>query len=117
MTRARVLSFHMDDNNRPGLVQALDGVAEMFAHQSDFRGLVCLEQDGARNEVLVMTFWEGTGLEDSQAGSEVARQQIASTTDLGVSSKSYDVLRMSQVQHHWPRPSRIMSVTSDRLAR
>jgi len=41
MTRARVLSFHMDDDDRPGLVRALDGVAEMFATQSDFLGLVC----------------------------------------------------------------------------
>jgi hypothetical protein len=94
MTRARVLAFHMDDKDRPGLVDALDGVAEMFAHRSDFRGLACLEQDGARNEVLVITFWDGAGLEDTQADSEVARQRIAATTDLGVSSKSYEVLRL-----------------------
>jgi hypothetical protein len=43
---------------------------------------------------MVVTFWEGTGLEDTQAASEVARQRIAATTDLGVSSKCYDVLRM-----------------------
>ena len=94
MTRARVLSFHMDDHDRPGLVKAVEGVAEMFAHRSDFRGLVCLEQDGVRNEVLVITFWDGTGLDDTQADAELARQRIAATTDLGVSSKSYDVLRM-----------------------
>lgn len=84
----------MDDDDRPGLIRALDGVAEMFANQSDFRGLVCLEQAGSRNEVMVMTFWDGTGLDDTQADSEVARQRIAATTDLGVSSKSYDVLRL-----------------------
>jgi hypothetical protein len=94
MTRARVLSFHIDEADLPGLTKALDGVSEMFAHHEDFRGLVCLEHEGPRNEIVVMTFWDGTGLDDTQADSEVARQRIAATTDLGVSSKSYVVLRM-----------------------
>lgn len=94
MTHARVLTFHIDADELPGLTQALDGVAEMFAHHTDFRGLVCLEHDGSRSEILVITFWDGTGLEDTQVDSESARQRIAATTDLGVSSRSYDVLRM-----------------------
>ena len=94
MTRARVLSFHIDGDEHPGLVEALDGVAEMFADRSDFRGLLCLEHDSARNEIMVITLWDGEGLDDTQNGSEVARQRIAATTDLGVSSKCYEVLRM-----------------------
>jgi hypothetical protein len=94
MTRARVLSFHIDDDEFRGLTAALDGVAEMFADHPDFRGLLCLEHDGARNEIIVMTLWDGQGLEDTQHDSEIARKKIAATTDLGVSSKCYDVLRM-----------------------
>ena len=94
MTRARILSFHIDADELPGLTAALDGVSQMFAGDADFRGLVCLEHDGARNEIMVMTLWDGQGLDDTQHDSEIARQRIAATTDLGVSSKCYDVIRL-----------------------
>ncbi len=41
-----------------------------------------------------MTLWDGQGLDDTQHDSEIARQRIAATTDLGVSSKRYDVIRL-----------------------
>jgi len=94
VTRARILSFHIDADELPGLTAALDGVSQMFAGHPDFRGLVCLEHDGARNEIMVMTLWDGQGLDDTQHDSEIARQRIAATTDLGVSSKCYDVIRL-----------------------
>src|ERR1700719_220869 len=94
VTRARVLSFHIDADDLPGLTAALDGVARMFADHADFRGLVCLGHRGARNEIVVMTLWDGQGLDDTQHDSEIARQRIASTTDLGVSTRCYDVIRL-----------------------
>jgi len=94
VTRARVLSFHIDSHELVGLSEALDGVAAMFADQSDFRGLVCLTHDGVRKEVMVITLWDGEGLEATQEGSDEARERIASTTDLGVGSKVYEVLRL-----------------------
>jgi len=94
VTSARVLTFHVDGDELPALVDALDGVAEMFAHNSDFRGLVCLEHDSTRNEIMVITLWDGRGIQDTQHDSELARRRIAATTDLGVSSKCYHVLRM-----------------------
>ena len=94
MTRARVLTFHIDSDELSALSQALDGVADMFAHHLDFRGLVCLVHDGFRKEIMVITLWDGEGLEATQEGSEIARQRIASTTDLGVSSRFYEVLRL-----------------------
>ncbi len=57
-------------------------------------GLVCLEHDGPRHEIVVLTLWEGDGLQATQDVSERGRRQIADTTDLGVSSKCYDVLRL-----------------------
>jgi hypothetical protein len=94
MTKARVLSFHVDADELPGLTEALDGVAETLALNSDFVGLVCLEHDNVRNEIMVITLWDGDGLEDSVGDAERARHRIAATTDLGVSSKCYDVLRL-----------------------
>jgi len=117
MTRARVLSFHIDSDELVGLSEALDGVAAMFADQSDFRGLVCLTRDSVRKEIMVITLWDGEGLEATQEGSDEARRRIASTTDLGVSSRSYEVLRLvpgsfslvsvfsgdSDILGHWSR--------------
>jgi hypothetical protein len=94
MTKARVLTFHVDADELPGLTDALDGVSETFAQNSDFVGLICLEHDSVRNEIMVITLWDGQGLDDSERDAEIARQRIAATTDLGVSNKCYDVLRM-----------------------
>jgi hypothetical protein len=94
VTSARVLAFHVDHDGLPALTEALDGVSDMFARNPDFRGLLCLEHDNVRNEIMVITLWDGHGLEDSEPESEVARQRIAATTDLGVSTKCYDVLRL-----------------------
>ncbi len=94
VTSARVLTFHIDGDELAGLAEALDGVAQMFAGHSDFRGLLCLEHDSTRNEIMVITLWDGQGMQDTQGDSELARRRIAATTDLGVSSRCYQVLRM-----------------------
>jgi len=94
VTKARVLSFHVDEDDLPGITAAIDGVADQFRSHPDFRGLVCLERESTRNEVIVITLWDGQGLEATEAESEEARHRIAATTDLGVSSKCYDVLRL-----------------------
>ena len=94
MTRARVQTFHIDSHEVLDLFEALDGVAEMFAHHADFGGLVCLTRDSVRKEIIVITLWEGEGLDVTQKGSELARERIAATTDLGVSTKCYEVLRL-----------------------
>jgi hypothetical protein len=94
MTRARVLTFHVDDDELFGLTEAIDAVTEEFASLPDFRGLLCLERDGARDEVIVVTLWDGDGLDATEAVSEAGRRRIAATTDLGVCSKRYEVLRL-----------------------
>jgi len=94
VTRARVFTFHADSRQLPGIIKALDGVAERVAKHPDFRGLVCLEHDNVRNEVIVITLWDGQGLEDTAAEAEASRRQIADAVDLGVSNKCYDVVRL-----------------------
>jgi len=65
MSRARVHTFHIDSNEVLGLTEALDGVADMFAHRSDFRGLLCLTHDSVRKEIVVITLWDGEGPEET----------------------------------------------------
>ena len=67
---------------------------ERFTQHPDFEGLVCLEHDSVLHQIIVITLWGGRGLEDTQAESEVAQQQIAAATDFGVSSICYEVVRL-----------------------
>ena len=105
-----MLTFHVDNDGIAGLSDALDGVAEIFSRNPEFRGLVCLDYDGPRHEIMVMTLWDGDGLENTQGDSEQGRQRIAATTDLGVSSRSYDVLRLI------PGPASLERVLAENLA-
>ncbi len=94
MLRARALTFHIDGDELGELTTALDDVARQYVGHPDFRGLVCLEHDSVRSEIVVITLWEGKGLENTQAVSDAGRRRIAETTDLGVIGKCYDVLRV-----------------------
>ncbi len=94
VTTARILTFHVNTDELAEVTKALDDVAGHFAENPDFRGLVCLEHASTRHEVIVLTLWDGEGLESSHVVSEAARERIAATTDLGVTSRSYEVLRL-----------------------
>lgn len=89
-----MLTFHVDASELPGLTAALDDVRDRFARNPNFRGLVCLEHDGIRHQVLVITLWDGQGLEESQAESERAQSQIAATSHLAVNCTCYEVVRL-----------------------
>ncbi len=94
MTRARVLTFHVDSRQLRGMREALDEVSERCARHPDFEGLVCLQHDSVLHQIIVITLWGGHGLEDTQAESEITQQQIAAATELGVSNISYEVVRL-----------------------
>jgi len=93
MVRSRVLTFHIEPDHIDEVAQALDAAEERFAKNANFRGLICLDHPDHRHEIVVITMWDGTGLEDMEAEDEVARQEIADTCDLGVRSQEYRVLR------------------------
>jgi len=90
--RARVLTFHVDGEHLAGLSEALDVAADKLAEHPDFRGLLCLKHESDRHQIIVISLWDGQGLEDTAAESESSRQLIAAAVDMGVSSKSYEVL-------------------------
>ena len=110
MTQARVLTFHVDNDSMAGLSDALDGVAEMYSRNPEFHGLVCLDHDGPRHRDHGHDPWDGDGLENTQGDSEQGRRRIAGHTDLGVSSRSCDVLRLI------PGPSSLESVLATTVA-
>jgi hypothetical protein len=89
-----VLTFHVDTCHLPGLSEALDAVSERFAELPRFRGLVCLEHDSVRHQILVISLWDEAGLEETQKDSDLAHAQIAAAIDLGVNSTTYTVMRL-----------------------
>ena len=110
MTKATVLKFHLDLDQRKDLVEALDGVAARYAAREDFQGLLCLGNDGPRSEIVVLALWDDRGFEGIEAEVEGARRRIAAVADLGVSSKSYEVLRLI------PGPASIESMIAEALS-
>ena len=95
--RARVMTFHVDPDDMPAVMQALDAARERFEHDDSFKGMLCLEEDGLRNQLVIVTLWEGAGLDASADEAEEAKTRIASATDTGVTSRTYDVLRIGLV--------------------
>lgn len=94
MTQARVLTFHVHAHDLPKLTDALDVATASFTEHPDFRGLLCLDHDSFRNEIMVISLWDGEGIEDTEAEQARFQQLIAAVVDLGVSSRRYDVVRM-----------------------
>jgi len=88
-----VLTFHVDRQHLPELLEALDVAVERFAGCPGFGGLLCLEHDGVRQQVMVISLWDADGLASTATEAEAARRHLAEATDLGVTSLQYEVLR------------------------
>jgi heme-degrading monooxygenase HmoA len=93
MQYARVFTFHVVPDELDALHKALDATAGRLARHAGFRGLTCLERVGQRHEIIVFSMWEGEGLEETEAEAERTRRKIAETSDLGVRTEDYRVLR------------------------
>jgi hypothetical protein len=94
VVRARVHAFHVDSAMVDGVAQAVDDAMAGLTEHPDFRGLLFLEREGTRYEIVAITLWADGGLEKTEPEAERSRRQIARATDLGVSTKHYDVLRL-----------------------
>ena len=104
VVRARVHAFHVDSTMVDGVAEAVDDAVAGLIEHPDFRGLLFLERDGTRHEILAITLWADGGLERTEPEAERSRRQIARATDLGVSTKHYEVLRFLASPHLATRP-------------
>lgn len=93
--RARVLTFYVEEDQIPNLLQELDEVVvPRFAENKDFRGLICLEEANGRSQVLAISLWDGRGMEETEAESErIRRQLIEASGTHGIATRHYSVLR------------------------
>jgi hypothetical protein len=89
-----MLTFHLDGHHLPKLTEALDDAAEQLASHPDFRGFVCLDHDSVRHQIIILSLWDGDGLEATNPLFKRATEIIASCADLGMNNTTYDVLRL-----------------------
>ncbi len=89
-----MLTFHLNRHDLPKLTKALDDAAEELARHPDFRGFVCLDHDSVRHQIIILSLWEGDGLEATHPLFKRATEIIASCADLGMNSTAYDVIRL-----------------------
>jgi len=89
---ARVLTFHADANSMPQVVAALDASLRGYAREPGFKGLLCLERDGLRDQVMIITLWDAHGAQATAHKAEDVRELIAAAADMGVTSRAFEVL-------------------------
>jgi len=92
MDKARILTFHIDPHEHDELTAELAVAAERLARCPGFGGLICLEHNGTRQQITVITLWDEAGMAATAGEHELARQRIAATTDLGVTSRTDSVV-------------------------
>src|ERR1700692_1236992 len=89
-----MLTFHLQHLGLPSLMEALDAGAAHLAGHPDFRGFVCLDHDSLRHQIIIVSLWDGDGLEDTEEAFAVATRQIAACVELGMNRTEYEVLRL-----------------------
>jgi len=89
-----MFTFHLDSSGLPRLLGVLDDVAAQLAGHPDFRGFVCLDHDSLRHQIIVISLWDGDGLEETNEVFVRATQQIAGCVELGMNSREYEILRL-----------------------
>ena len=92
MLYARVSTFHVEQRHLPSVIESLNVSLEKLNVSPGYKGLLCLEHDGVRNQVLIITLWDAEGLASSAKEDGDAMALISDVTDSGVSSRAYEVL-------------------------
>ena len=90
------MTFHVDKDHMPMFLEALDEATDRFVTYPGFGGFLCLEHDGARQQVTVISLWDAEKMDTT--ATEEARHLIRRATDLGVISRTDNVLRFISQQ-------------------
>jgi heme-degrading monooxygenase HmoA len=76
----------------PTVIHVLDSAFQRFRCDPGFKGLLCLEHDARREEVMIITLWEADSFAATTREADEARELIAYATHMGVASREYEVL-------------------------
>jgi len=89
---ARVSTFHIEQDHMPLVIEALNTSLARLNHSSGYKGLLCLEHDGVRNQIMIITLWDAVGLAATAQQVEDALSLVSDASDTGVTSRTYEVL-------------------------
>ena len=90
----KVSTFHVEQDHMPSVIEALNHSLEELDHSPGYKGLLCLEHDGIRNQMIIITLWETADGVATADGAEDALALISDATDTGVTSRTYEVLAL-----------------------
>jgi hypothetical protein len=76
-----------------------DDVLPRFSELPEFLGFLALLSDSTRPEIVAMSFWHG-GLENSEAISEMFRDEIERVTGTAPARKEFKVIAMEMRGEH-----------------
>ena len=91
---ARVSTFHVEHDHMPSVIEALNQSLTQLDHNPGYKGLLCLEHDGVRNQLIIITLWGTADLAATAHRAEDALALIFDATDTGVTSWAYEVLAL-----------------------
>jgi heme-degrading monooxygenase HmoA len=109
MLYARVLTFHVEQDHMSSVIVALNSSLAKLNDSPGYKGLLCLEHDGVRNQILIITLWDSEGLASSAQEAQEAMALISDVSDSGVSIRAYEVLGLI------PSPDGIPDVALTRI--
>jgi hypothetical protein len=89
---ARVATLHVEQEHMPSAIEALNASLATLNQSPGYKGLLCLEHDGIRNQILIITLWDTEGLASSAQVAGDAMALISDVTHSGVSNQAYQVL-------------------------
>jgi len=93
--KARTLTFSIDPARVPQVLEALDEqILPEYRKMPNFVGLVILQADHARRELVGISVWDG-GLEDSAELLASFRQRLTALAGTAPTTATYDVLRFA----------------------
>jgi hypothetical protein len=100
---ARVSTFHVEHDHMPSVIEALNQSLTKLDHNPGYKGLLCLEHDGVRNQLIIITLWNTADLAATAHRAEDALALIFDATDTGVTSWAYEVLALLPCPDGLPR--------------
>lgn len=89
---ARVSTLHVEQDHMPSVIEALNHSFAKLDHSPGYKGLLCLQHDGVRNQMIIITLWESADAAATAHRAEEALAMISDATDTGVASRAYEVL-------------------------
>lgn len=92
--KARTLTFYIEPNRLGEVLRVVDDlVVPIYRELPGFIGLVVLESEGVRTQLVGLSIWDGD-LDASEEAIAGFREKIAIVSGTSAATEAFDVLRL-----------------------